>query len=171
MNGQNGLLPTLMPLAIVVLVVALRWWRGQKMRRLRLETMWILPLLFTVLAGFLYAAMPPAGWGWVGCVVALAVGLALGWQRGRLMRIEVDPVTHRLNHRPSPAALLFIVALIVVRTGVKQAMVHGGATILHVNAATVTDAMIALAWGVIVAQRVEMFVRARRLLAMARAGR
>ncbi len=168
MNGSNGLLPTLMPIGIVMLVVALRWWRGQKMRRLRLETMWVLPLLFTALAGTMYVTMPPVGWGWLLCIVALGIGLLLGWQRGRLMWIEVDPVTHRLNHRPSPAALLFILAIVVVRIAVKQAMAHGGASMLHLNAATMTDAMIALAWGVIVAQRVEMFVRAKRLLAAAR---
>lgn len=168
MNGQTGWLPTLMPIAIVALVVALRWWRGQKMRRLRLETMWVMPAIFTGSAAMLYSSMPPAGWGWALCVVAMIAGLGLGWQRGRLMRIEVDPVTHQLNHRPSPAALLFIVALLLVRTVLKQAMAHGGATMLHLNAATVTDAFVALGWGVIVAQRIEMFVRARRLLAGAR---
>jgi hypothetical protein len=168
MQGQQGWLPTLMPIGIVALVVALRWWRGQKMRRLRLETMWIVPALFTVVAVMLYTTMPPTGWGWALCVVAMVAGLALGWQRGRLMFIEVDPASHRLNHRPSPAALLFIVALLLVRTALRQAMAHGGATMLHLNAATVTDALMALGWGVIVAQRVEMAVRARRLLAAAR---
>jgi hypothetical protein len=168
MQEQQGWLPTLMPIGIVALVVALRWWRGQKMRRLRLETMWIVPALFTVVAVMLYTTMRPTGWGWALCVVAMVAGLALGWQRGRLMFIEVDPASHRLNHRPSPAALLFIVALLLVRTALRQAMAHGGATMLHLNAATVTDALMALGWGVIVAQRVEMAVRARRLLAAAR---
>lgn len=168
MDGQTGWLPTLIPIAVVALVIAIRWWRGQKMRRLRLETMWVMPAIFTVVIVMLYRAMPPVGWGWAVCAVALAGGLALGWQRGRLMRIEVDPDSHRLNHRPSPAALLFIVALLLVRTGLKQVMAHGGATMLHLNAATVTDAFMALGWGVIVAQRVEMFLRARALLAAAR---
>lgn len=168
MNGQTGWLPTLMPVAIITLVVAIRWWRGQKMRPLRLETLWIMPAILTIVAGGLFYSLPPAGWGWAVCVVAMGAGLALGWQRGRLMRIEVDPATHRLNHRPSPAALLFIVALLLVRTGLKQAMAHGGATMLHLNAATVTDAFVALAWGLVVAQRVEMFVRARAMLAAVR---
>ncbi len=168
MDGQTGWLPTLMPIGIVALVVALRWWRGQKMRRLRLETMWVLPALFTLVAAMLFSTMPPTGWGWAICVVALAIGLVLGWQRGRLMRIEIDPATHRINHRPSPAALLFIVALLVVRTGIRQAMAHGGASMLHLNAATLTDALMAMGWGLIVAQRVEMFLRARVLLAAVR---
>ncbi|KQM60007.1 MULTISPECIES: CcdC protein domain-containing protein [unclassified Sphingomonas] len=169
MNGQTGWLPTLMPVAIVALVVAIRWWRGQKMRPLRLETLWVMPAILTIVAGGLFYSFPPSGWGWMVCAVAAGAGLVLGWQRGRLMRIEVDPATHRLNHRPSPAALLFIVALLLVRTALKQAMAYGGATLLNLNAATVTDAFVALAWGIVVAQRVEMFVRARRLLASARA--
>ncbi len=168
MNGQTGWLPTLMPIGIVLLVVALRWWRGQKMRPLRLETLWVMPAIIAIVAGGLFYSLPPAGWGWAVCIVAAAAGLGLGWQRGRMMRIEVDPVTHKLNHRPSPAALLFIVALLLVRTGLKQAMAHGGASMLHLNAATVTDAFVALAWGLVVAQRVEMFVRARALVATAR---
>lgn len=168
MNGQTGWLPTLMPIAIVAIVVAIRWWRGQKMRRLRLETMWVMPAIFTGVAVVLYTSMPPTGWGWLACATAVAVGLMLGWQRGRLMQIAVDPLTHRLEHRPSPAALLFIVALLLVRTALKQAMAHGGAGVMHLSAATVTDAFVALGWGVIVAQRIEMFVRARALLATAR---
>ncbi len=168
MNGQTGWLQTLMPIVIVLLVVGLRWWRGQKMRPLRLETLWVMPAIITIVAGGLFYSLPPAGWGWAVCIVAAAAGLELGWQRGRMMRIEVDPVTHKLNHRPSPAALLFIVALLLVRTGLKQAMAHGGASMLHLNAATVTDAFVALAWGLVVAQRVEMFVRARAMVATAR---
>lgn len=138
------------------------------MRRLRLETLWVLPALFTVVAGMLYATLPPRGIGWALCIVALVVGLASGWQRGRMMHIAVDPDTHRLNHRASPAAMLFIIGLIVARTVLREGMERGGATMLHLNAATVTDVMVALGWGVIVAQRVEMFVRGRRLLDQAR---
>ncbi|MEP9402747.1 CcdC protein domain-containing protein [Sphingomonas silueang] len=169
MHGQEGYTPTLISFGVIAGIVALRSWRGQKLRRLRLQTLWIMPVLFTGVAAMLYASLPPAGWGWALCLVAGAVGLALGWQRGRLMRIEVDPITHALNHRPSPAALFFIVGLVVVRALLKQAMAHGGATMLHLNAATVTDAFVALGWGVIVAQRAEMFLRARRLLRAARA--
>ncbi len=168
MDGQQGWTPTLISFGVIAGIVALRWWRGQKLRRLRLETLWILPLVFTCVAAMLYTSLPPAGWGWALCIAAAAIGLTLGWQRGRLMRIEVDPATHALNHRPSPAALLFIVALLLVRTLLKQAMAHGGATMLHLNATTVTDAFVALAWGLVVAQRVEMFVRARAMLAAVR---
>lgn len=169
MQGHEGYTPTLISFGVIAGIVALRWWRGQKLRRLRLETLWIMPVIFTGVVAMLYTAVPPAGWGWALCIVAAGAGLLLGWQRGRLMRIEVDPVTHALNHRPSPAALLFIVALLLVRTALKQAMAHGGATMLHLNAATVTDAFVALGWGLIVAQRVEMFVRAKRLLRVAKA--
>lgn len=170
MNGQQGWMQTLLPLGIVVVVLLLRIRRMNTMRRLRLDTLWILPAIYTAVAGVMYVWLPPQGLGWIACVVALAIGLALGWQRGRLMQIAVDPETHQLNHRASPAAMLFIVGLIGIRTALREAMAHGGAMMLHLNAATVVDALLALGWGVIVAQRVEMYLRARRLLDRARRG-
>jgi hypothetical protein len=97
------------------------------------------------------------------CLVALALGGALGWQRGKLMRITLDPATHTLGQTSSPAALLFIVLLIVARSGAKGAMSYAGPVGLDPMA--ITDVLMALALGLFTAQRLEMYLRGRRMLA------
>lgn len=160
--------PKLIPIAVAALILSLRWWRGRGLRRLRFETLWVVPVIVTVVAVALFGSMPPTGWGWAICAIAAVAGLMLGWQRGRLMHIEIDPQTHRLSHRQSPAAFLFLFGLLAARTVLKEVMAEGGASALHMSATTLTDAFMALGWGVIVAHRAEMFVRARALLAAAR---
>jgi hypothetical protein len=80
------------------------------------------------------------------------------------MRITVDPVTHQRNQQSSPAALLFIVLLIVIR----QALRYEGAA-LGLNVLQLTGILLASGLGLFAATRAEMFLRARRLLAEARA--
>ncbi|PXA92140.1 hypothetical protein DMC47_24310 [Nostoc sp. 3335mG] len=162
--------PKLIPLAVAALVLTLRWWRGRRLHRLRLETLWIVPVLVTIVAVVMYRSMPPTGWGWAICGSAAIVGLALGWQRGRMMHIELDPETHLLNHRQSPAAFLFLFALLAMRTILKELLAQGGASALHMSATTLTDGFMAFGWGLIVAYRAEMLLRARAILLAARRG-
>ena len=102
---------------------------------------------------------PPLGWAL--SLGALAIGAVLGWHRGKMMRIGIDPQTHALNQTQSPAAMIFIVVLLVARMGARSILTSEA----HVGAMMVTGALIALALGVIAASRAEMFFRARRLLA------
>jgi NAD/NADP transhydrogenase beta subunit len=155
---------------IVLLVMALRLRGLSKMRRLRLETLWVVPAIYLAFAAIMYWEYPPHGLIWGLCGAALVVGAAIGWQRGKLMRIEVDPETHQLNQRASPAAVLFIFALIAVRTGARAMLTQGGGA-LHLNAFAVTDILIALAVGLFATTRLEMYLRAKRLLEDARTAR
>ncbi len=155
--------------AVVILVVlGLRMRRMRRERPLRIERLWIIPAIYLCVAGYMFWRAPPAGTIWAVCIVGLVAGAALGWQRGRLMRITVDPATHALSQRASPWAMLFILALILVRTAVRQAAMMGGAR-FHVDVTAVTDVLIAFALGLLAAQRLEMYLRARRLLDEARA--
>jgi NAD/NADP transhydrogenase beta subunit len=156
--------------AIVVLILALRLRGMRRMRRLRLETLWIVPAIYLAFAAAMFAEHPPQPLIWVFCAVALAVGAAIGWQRGKLMRIEVDPETHQLNQRASPAAVLFIFALIGVRMATRTLLLEDRGA-LHLDAFAITDILVALAVGLFAATRVEMYLRARRLLEEARAAR
>jgi hypothetical protein len=124
----------------------------------------VLPTLYAALCVILYAQHPPQGIARLFCAAAAGLGALLGWQRGKMMRIAVDPDTHALNQRGSPAALLFIVALVAARSGARVAVERGG---WGIDPFVVTDVLMALALGLFAAMRVEMFLRGRRLLAKA----
>ena len=151
-------------IGIIVIVMALRLRRAGQMRPLKLGSLWVVPVLYLAVAAIMFAQLPPTGWVTIACGVALLIGAAVGWQRGKMMHIHVDPETHALNQKASPAAMLFLVALIVVRMVARGMMgAEGG-----VSPAMLTDPLIAFALGMFTLQRVEMYLRARRLLDEAR---
>jgi hypothetical protein len=145
--------------------------RNSRPRRLRIERLWIRPALFIALLGVTLAAGRPPLTAVNAAIlaVALALGCALGWQRGRFMRIEIDPASHELTARASPIGVVFILALLVGRLGLRGVLTRSG-PVAGISALIVADALIFLAVGMMVTQGVEMWVRARRLLAQAGAG-
>lgn len=168
-TGQpGGLWSYAIPAIVIAIVFAIRWRRMSQLQPLRLERLWIFPALYAVVAIAMFVRFPPSPLGWVFCLFALIVGAALGWQRGKMMRIIVDPDTHALNQTSSPAALLFLLVIVAVRSGARHML--GTDNLLHLDAMAVTDMLIALALGLFTTQRVEMFLRARRMLAAAAAG-
>lgn len=154
--------------AVIAVVLTWRWRQVGRARRLRLETLWLIPVLYAVVAVIIFWKMPPHGMAWLWCAIGGMVGAGLGWMRGRMMAISVDPETHSLNQTTSPAAMLFIVALILARLLSRSlaASLDGPG---HAGILLVTDILVAFALGFLSAQRIEMFLRARRLLAQARA--
>jgi len=151
-------------IGIIVVVMAMRLRRAGQMRPLKLGSLWVVPVLYLAVAAIMFAQLPPTGWVAIASGAALLVGAAVGWQRGKMMYIHVDPETHALNQKASPAAMLFLVALIVVRMLARGIIGAEGA----VSPAMLTDPLIAFALGMFTLQRVEMYVRARRLLEEAR---
>lgn len=164
-TGQNIWISYAATAIVIAIVLAIRWRRMSRVRPLKLETLWVFPTLYAGLAAYMYWAHPPEGWAWAFCAIALALGAGLGWQRGKMMRITVDPESHALNQSASPAAVLFIVALILARNGARMALGTGtGDNALHLNAIAVTDMLIAFGLGLFALQRIEMYLRAKRLL-------
>lgn len=153
-------------LTIVALITGLRMRQVGRERPLRLETLWLIPAIAFGVAAWLFAQAPPHGIDILYCALALVLGAVLGWHRGKTMRISVDPRTHALNQTTSPAAILFLLAMVVVRTGSRLALIELGVGRHALLLAT--DLLIALAIGFISFQRLEMFLRARRLLDAAR---
>lgn len=150
-------------IGLVIIVLALRLGRARQMQPLKLGSLWIVPAVYLAVAAIMFVQLPPTGWVAIACAIGLAVGAALGWQRGRMMHINVDPETHALNQKASPAAMLFLIALIVIRMIARTALGQE-----NVSPAMLTDPLIAFALGMFTLQRVEMYIRAKRLLEEAR---
>jgi hypothetical protein len=151
----------LLPLVLVGLMMALRFRRMGGTRRLRLEHLWIVPAILGAFTVFLFIRQPPVGLGWAWTALAVAGGAGVGWWRGKLMRISVDPATQTLNQSASPAAIVFLIGLFAVRIATRSYMMDSGT---H-GIALVTDLLMAFVLATLTAQRLEMYLRARRLLA------
>jgi len=159
----------IVPIVLVVLLLGWRMYRMTQSRRLRLEMLWVTPAIFLALTVVSLAPQPPEGIAWLYLAAALVIGGALGWWRGKLMRITVDPQTHVLNTRASPAGMLFFVAIIAIRYALRGFAVGQSAS-LHLSVNVITGVFMALAVGLFGVQRLEMYLRGSRLLAEARAG-
>ena len=166
---QGKIIQWTVTIVFVAIVMALRLRRMTRLRPLKLETLWVIPALIGVALVGAFAAHPPSPLGWLAGAAALAIGAAIGWQRGRLMQIHVDPDTHALNHRASPVAFVLLMAIVAVRQLVRAATPDSGPWGVDPN--TVTDASVAFGFGLIAATRLEMWLRARRLVAESRSGR
>ncbi len=167
MDGQSGKWISYAITAVIVMVVlAIRFRSMGKIRPLKLNRLWVLPAIYSALVAYLYSMFPPEPRGWLFAGLALLLGCVLGWQRGKLMHIAVDPESRALTQKASPAAMLFILVIIVARMGSRMFMgseVSDGQG-LHGNALIVIDCMMAMALGFLSMQRLEMYLRGKKLL-------
>lgn len=142
--------------------------RGMRARRLRVETLWIAPVLILVLVGLALSqegTLTPVGIAFD--LAGLAVGALLGWWRARFTKIAVNSETHELTRQASPVGMLVILGLFVVRYTLRTYAAES-ASALHLSAAVVTDALLVMTVGLVCAQRLEIALRAMRLLNEAR---
>jgi len=154
----------MIPLVAIGLVIL----RNSRARRLRIETLWIMPTLILVLVALSFSQQGvPSPLLLAIDIAALAAGAALGWWRGRLTHISVDPSTHQLTSRASPVGMLLILAIFALRYGVRLYAVQtsGG---IGVSANAIADAALVITVGLVCAQRLEVALRATRLLNEAR---
>jgi hypothetical protein len=156
---------------LLVVVLGLRMRSVGRERPLKVGLLWIVPAIYLVVAAGFFVMTPPAQpleWGL--SLVALVVGAALGWQRGRLTHIAVDPATEEVKMKQSMMGFLFIVVLVALKVGMRSMPgFFGNNGLFHMSPQGLTDILVALMLGLLGMQRVEMFLRARRLLGEARA--
>jgi len=142
MDPQTAkLLPILLPVLILALVLR----RNLKPRPLQIERMWIYPVVLVFLLGSSLYGNPPT--------TALAIGFLAG-------------------------GLVLVVGLIAVRYGLRAYLMggvdmsgaapHGG---LGGTAVAATDALLAFTVGMMGVSRLEMWMRASKLLADAQAAK
>lgn len=155
----------LIPVVILGLVIL----RNSRARTLRVERLWISPLIVVGMSALAISQSPPPGpVGLTVDVAALVLGVGLGWWRGRASTFTVDPATHAVTSKVSPLGMLLILAIVAARYVLRSALA-GEASALHVSAAEFTDSFLLLAIGVVCAQRIEWYIRARRMIDEARA--
>jgi hypothetical protein len=157
------------PLIIIFVVVLALILRNRRPRTLRIELLWVRPVILLGLVGLGAIGQPTllTPLDLVVICVAVGVGAALGWQRGRLTRIEVDPETHAVRSHVSVLGIVFIVGVLLLRMIAVGAM-HGDRSQLPFSPILAADALVVLVVAMFAAQGLEMWIRARRLLAQAR---
>ena len=160
----------LISLAITLVIMAVIFVRASRPRRVRLNALWIAPLfiLAAIAAGVAFTPhaapfTPPDVALFAG---ATALGAAVGWWRAKAVRLSVDPATQAVTSTVSPVGLAIIAGVFVIRFGLRSAMGYGAGS-LRMDPAVIGDAFLLLAGGLVVAQRTEIAIRARRLLAAA----
>jgi len=156
----------LIPLVVLALVIL----RNARARRLRIEAMWIAPTIIVALVAFdLYAQGQHTPTAIAVDVAGAALGALVGWWRARFTHITVDPATHELTSRASPLGMLILLLVFGLRFGLRAYVAQSGAT-LGAWATLLPDALLAMSVGLVFAGRLEIFLRASRLLNEARAG-
>lgn len=160
------------PLLFLIPVVALIVFRNLKPRRLRLELLWIRPVMIVVVASAFLILMPFPHQSYAVPLLAGAfvVGAGLGYLRGRMVKVSVDPETHTALSQSSPLGVLFILAIICVRFFVRSSAMSGSGAMTP-EAVLLTDAMLLLGAGVVGVAGLEVWVRARKLIADSRAAK
>jgi uncharacterized membrane protein SirB2 len=161
-----ALIPIVIAMGLVIL-------RNSRARRLRIEAMWVAPVIIVVMIGLALFAESARGGQMLSPLsigldaAAIIVGALLGWWRARFTEITIDPVSHELTSRASPLGMVVIMVILVIRTAIRTYATDGA---LGEWGPPLADALLVLSVGLVCAQRLEIALRATRLLNDARAG-
>src|SRR5471032_497205 len=84
---------------VFVIVFAIRGRSLMRVRPLKVEQLWIVPAIYALVVAYLFVRFPPSALGWGVAALGLVIGGAIGWQRGKTMRIHIDPATGLLMQK------------------------------------------------------------------------
>jgi hypothetical protein len=157
-------LTAILPFVIIAVVIGVRLRSMSRERPLKVQTLWVVPVLYLVLIGWMLIALPPTPVGWGLIALGIVIGAALGWHRGKLIRIQRDE-RGGLRQQASPLAMLLLVALLALKLGARAIFGETAAGQPGSSAMLLTDAFIGFALGLLSATRLELYLRARRILA------
>jgi hypothetical protein len=172
---QQQAIQLFLPILILLPVLFFRMRRMANAQPLKLNQLWIRPVLFlaaTCLALFAptqhhpIRALMPQDWLWLG--LAAGFGSVAGWYWGRTMAIHVHPEDGTLMVRGGQAAMLVLLALILFRLGLRTGLSVEAKT-WHLDMVLVSDALIVFTALLFTLRSLEMYLRARRVMA-AKAG-
>jgi hypothetical protein len=170
---QQQLLQLFLPIVIIVPVLYFRMRRMARAQPLKLDRLWIRPALFLAITALVLLApslashpmgvLMPLDWAWLG--LAGVLGSVAGWQWGRTMAIDVHPEDGTLMVRGGQAAMMVLVVLILFRLGLRAGL-SVEAQAWHLNMLLVSDASIVFTALLFTLRSVEMYLRARRVMAL-----
>lgn len=160
----------LIPLLMIPVMLVVVLLKNRRKRVLKPQLLWIMPAIVLPLIGLglwgtaqnpnmAHTPFGPDAWA-VLAIGGLLGGLA-GWYRGKTVTIEKEP-DGSLMAQASPLGLILLVVLFAGRSLLRD-LIESHAAAWHLNALAVTDAFLVFAMGLIVMQRVEMYIRARRI--------
>jgi len=169
-------LQLVLPIAVIAVVFLLRARRVGKPQPLKLGLLWIRPavLLFACAAVLFLPARPGAApihllpLDWAILAVGAVLGAVGGWQLGRTMAIEVHPENGTLMVTTSPIGFLVLIVLVVLRQLVRTEA--GMAANWPVNPAVIVDALIVFTAAMFTVRSLEMYLRAKKVMKLARTG-
>jgi hypothetical protein len=167
MHDKQQWIGTLISFGILFLVLALRMRRMNRAQPMRIEQLWMLPAFFGAVVAVLFWVHPPQGIVRLYAALACAAGLGLGWYRGRHMHLGINLQTRAVCQQGTMAAMIFIFLLVGLRFVARRFAAELGVWQAE-TAVSVSDLLLALGFGFIAAQRVEMAARAHRLIAAAK---
>lgn len=152
---------------LVALVFAQRLIRKRKAPSQRTERLWMFPAFYTAAVFLLFGVHAPAEAVWFPILVAFFGGAGLGWYRGKFMAIQVDPQTLDVKQRGTTLVMGLVLLLLVLRY---VARFHADVLprLSPSMVINVTDVLLCLGLGFVVAQGVELFQRARALAGQAK---
>lgn len=156
-----AVIQTMLPLVVLGVVFALRWRNMSRPRPLRPGRLWIGPLVMVAVVALAVFGMPLSGYGLLALTFGLALGAPIGWRRAHMLHLSRDAVSGTLQTRQTPAALLLIVALLVVK---RLLVPHPGADAsghLPAQALIATDGLMGFALGMVLATNLTLWLRAK----------
>ena len=163
MNPQQT--QQLIPLLAIAVVATIIVIRNMKPRRLRLEMMWVRPaIIMMVAAGFLVLTpFPHQPYALAIIAAAAVVGTVVGFLRGRMVKVTVDPETHTAMSQASPLGVALILVIIGARYFLNSTM---GTRSGHLDATAMllTDALLIFGAGVVGVTGLEVWMRANRMV-------
>ena len=159
------MLQTVLPIAIIVIVLAFRFRNLSKPRPFNPGRLWLAPAFVAAAAAFFLISFPPSPTGWAVILFAVVIGTIAGIKRGQWMHLDRDPATGKLLIRQSPAALIFVVAIVLSRRALSYELGAGGGADssghLPPSALLLTDGLMAFALAMVVAMRWTLWQRSK----------
>jgi hypothetical protein len=158
---------------VVVAILYFRVMRARVARPIKIEYLWVVPLIM-ILLGAAMTSLMLAAVHWQITTNALLMsgggllaGAAVGWGRGSMTRLVVDPETRAVTAQASGVALIILILLLVGRMALRFFFM-ADLDPQSPQAMYINIAFFLFAIGFLTVARLEMWLRAQRLLAAAR---